>query len=206
MSFQPARYCCTKVFNKSIEFIAGTDKPKLIPNYHYSEVAFIGKSNVGKSSLINALCKRKNLARVAHTPGRTQQLNFFRVDEKFVIVDMPGYGFANVPRSLKANWEELIVYYLSNRENLRMTYLLIDARRGIARNDLMVLEMLNQLQKKHTIIFTKCDKIKNQKLLLQQAQNALSKDCDCQVRMLCCSSKDGENLSLLRQDIISICY
>lgn len=149
----------TKIFKQEVKFIAGASKINQLPKLTLPQIAFIGKSNVGKSSLINTICRRKNLARVSHTPGRTQQLNFFSIAEKLVLVDMPGYGFAKVPLKEKEKWEKLIVYYLQNSPHLKLVNLLIDARRGVKENDLKMLELLNLYQKKVQIVFTKADKV-----------------------------------------------
>lgn len=149
----------TKIFKQEVKFIAGASKINQLPSLTLQQIAFVGKSNVGKSSLINTICRRKNLARVSHTPGRTQQLNFFSIAEKLVLVDMPGYGFAKVPLKEKEKWEKLIVHYLQNSPNLKLVNLLIDARRGVKENDLKMLELLNLYQKKVQIVLTKADKV-----------------------------------------------
>lgn len=148
-----------KIFKQEVKFIAGASRINQLPKLTLPQIAFVGKSNVGKSSLINTICRRKNLARVSHTPGRTQQINFFSIAEKLVLVDMPGYGFAKVPLREKEKWEKLIVYYLQNSPHLKLVNLLIDARRGVKENDLKILELLNLYQKKVQIVLTKADKV-----------------------------------------------
>ena len=105
-------YNALSSFRQEAKFIAGAARSSQLPKISLPQVAFVGKSNVGKSSLINAICRRKSLARVSHTPGRTQQINFFSIAEKLVLVDLPGYGFAKVPLREKENWERLILHYL----------------------------------------------------------------------------------------------
>ncbi len=151
----------TNIFKQEAKFVAGVAKIKQFPKLFLPQIAFIGKSNVGKSSLINTICKRKALARVSHTPGRTQQINFFSIAEKLLIADLPGYGFAKVSRNLRNQWNELIYYYLKENEKLALVNVLVDARRGLKPNDIEVIELLDELQCSYQIIFTKADKVKN---------------------------------------------
>ena len=148
------------LFKKEASFLRGVDKPGNLPKMMLPEVAFIGKSNVGKSSLINAVCNNKSLAKTSNTPGRTQQINFFQVGTTFTLVDLPGYGFAKVPDDIHKNWERLIVEYLSQRENLVLVNVLVDGRHGIKDNDIAVINLLEQFERDFQIVFTKCDKIK----------------------------------------------
>ena len=179
-----------KIFRQEAKFIAGVARSDQFPKLFLPQIAFFGKSNVGKSSLINAVCKRKALARVSHTPGRTQQINFFNLADKMLIADLPGYGFAKVPKIQKANWEKLILYYLSNSENLQMVNLLIDARRGIKENDLTVMELLKSSGKTFQIVFTKADKVKNSDILITETAKSLETyGHSCNI--LITSSKNG---------------
>lgn len=148
-----------KIFRQEAKFIAGVAKSDHMPKLLLPQFAFVGKSNVGKSSLINTICNRKSLARVSHTPGRTQQINFFSIAEKLLLVDLPGYGFAKVSANQRIAWGKLITHYLQNSELLRMVNLLIDARRGIKENDIELMHMLKSFDKKFQVIFTKADKI-----------------------------------------------
>lgn len=163
-----------KIFRQEAKFIAGASRINQLPKIILPQVAFLGKSNVGKSSLINTICRRKSLARVSHTPGRTQQINFFSIAEKLVLVDLPGYGFAKVPLKQKENWEKLMLYYLQNSPSLKLVNLLIDARRGIKENDLAVLELLRLYQKNVQIVFTKTDKITLKSDFQLEAKNYLA--------------------------------
>lgn len=162
------------LFKQEACFIAGADQVKRIPRLILPELAFIGKSNVGKSSLINALCHRKSLARVSHTPGRTQQINFFQLGNSCILADLPGYGFAKVPQAMRKNWEELILHYLRERDNLKIVNLLIDARRGIASHDMMVIKLLESFNRPFQIIFTKSDKISDRLALTDLSHTALA--------------------------------
>ncbi len=159
------------LFRKEASFVAGADKPARLPKFTLPEFAFIGKSNVGKSSLVNSLCNRKSLARVSHTPGRTQQINFFQVGTAFILVDLPGYGFAKVAYNLRKSWEQLILQYLGKRDNLRVVSLLVDARRGIMDHDLAVIKLLQDMDRHFQIVFTKSDKISD-RVGVMEASNA----------------------------------
>lgn len=161
------------LFRKEAKFVAGADKPQRLPDLTLPEFAFIGRSNVGKSSLINLLCNRRSLARVSHSPGRTQQINFFQIGEAFTLVDLPGYGFAKIPQSLRKSWEELILHYLSKRDNLAIVNLLIDSRRGLGENDLKIIELLLKFNLKFQIVFTKSDKLTNKDALIKSSYDQL---------------------------------
>lgn len=130
-----------------------------IPPGILPEVAFVGRSNVGKSSLINALVKQKNCARVSKTPGRTQQINFFQMDNRIVLVDLPGYGYAAVSRGTRRSWDNLILQYLEGRSNLRRVFLLLDARHGIKSQDEEIMRILDAAAVSYQILLTKIDKI-----------------------------------------------
>lgn len=182
----------TKLFRQPARFVTGAMRTNQIPALFIPEVAFIGKSNVGKSSLINALCNNKNLAKVSNVPGRTQQINFFNLAEKLVIVDLPGYGFANVPIIIKKQWEALIIHYFKNSSNLKLVNLLIDSRRGIKENDIKLTELLFSYNRNFQIIFTKSDKVTYPKNLLDEAQNFLATlNYSCNVMYVSSRTKDG---------------
>lgn len=181
-----------RIFSGNIDFIFGADKAGLLPKELLAEIAFVGKSNVGKSSLINNLTNRKALARVSHTPGRTKQINFFQVADKFCIVDLPGYGYAKVSKTEHANWEKLILSYLSTRKTLKLVMLLIDSRHGMKENDFKVLGLLNDLSLHYWIIFTKSDKISNkEKENLEKAALLISDSQYCKILFANNRDKDG---------------
>src|SRR5580704_18060070 len=133
-----------KLFASQCEFVAGAATLDAIPAPVLPEIGFIGRSNVGKSSLVNALVGRKSLARTSQSPGATKQINFFRLDDALILVDLPGYGFARVSRTQSAEWQQLIFSYLRGRANLRRVVVLIDARRGVLRADKEAMKLLDE--------------------------------------------------------------
>jgi len=150
-----------KMFSGNCVFIAGVTSLDILPDTSVAEVAFAGRSNVGKSSLLNAMTGQANLARTSHTPGRTQQLNFFTVgDEKLRLVDLPGYGYAKASKSDVKAWNKLIRQYLKGRPNLRHVYVLVDSRHGLKDVDIEVMKMLDDAAVAYQIILTKSDKVK----------------------------------------------
>jgi GTP-binding protein len=146
------------LFAQECNFIAGASKLETIPDFNYPEVAFIGRSNVGKSSLINSLTNRSTLARVSHTPGRTKQLNFFLLANQLILVDLPGYGYAKASKGEIKGWNALINHYLKARPVLKRACLLIDARHGIKDSDEKIMDMLDEVAVNYQIILTKTDK------------------------------------------------
>lgn len=157
-----------KLFCRSAEFIAGVQKLEQFPSFSLPEVAIIGKSNVGKSSLINFITNRKDLARTSKRPGATKQINFFNIAEKLILVDLPGYGYAKVSYKERNNWGKLILHYLEKSINLQEVFLLIDARRLMAENDFRIIDILLRLNIKFTFVLTKIDKaLEKDKLIAQ---------------------------------------
>jgi GTP-binding protein len=182
----------SKIFRGEAVFIAGAAKEAQFPKLHLPEIAFIGKSNVGKSSLINSICNRKALAKTSHSPGRTQQINFFSLADKLILVDLPGYGFAKVPIQVKVQWEKLIVNYLQIRSNLSLVNLLIDSRHGLKENDLMVLKMLKDFDRNFQIVFTKTDKTTSLSKIEEESKNLLeSLGYSCNLIYTSVRSKQG---------------
>ena len=151
------REAARKLFAGPCDFFWGTSRADNLPPAELIEVAFVGRSNAGKSSLINALTNRKTLARVSHTPGRTREINFFNLGGKLVLVDLPGYGYAKASKSLAAEWQALIFAYLRGRANLRRVMLLIDARRGAMDLDRAVMSLLDEAAVSYALVLTKTD-------------------------------------------------
>lgn len=148
-----------KLFAGTCEFVWGTGNIDSLPPQSLPEIAFVGRSNVGKSSLINALTNRKALARVSRTPGRTREINFFRLGERLMLADLPGYGYAKASRTMTAEWQKLIFAYLRGRASLRRVCLLIDARRGVLDLDREVMGLLDEAAVSFAIVLTKIDKL-----------------------------------------------
>ncbi len=148
---------------KSVYFIKSAVRPAQYPRHILPEVAFIGRSNVGKSSLLNTLIKKKNLARVSNTPGRTQIINFFSIDEKLCFVDLPGYGYARVPEKVKRQWQPMIESYLVQSKNLKSVVLIVDSRHQPTTLDIMMREWLQAYDIPMILVATKIDKIPKNK-------------------------------------------
>ena len=150
----------TNVKLRKVEFVKSATKPSQFPFETMPEIAFAGRSNVGKSSLINALTQRKNLVKVSSTPGRTQLINFFNVNDTLSVVDLPGYGFAKVPKTVKQKWGRMIEGYLGGRQSLAATVVIMDLRRGVEDDDRQLIEVLPHFGVQPILVFTKADKLK----------------------------------------------
>jgi GTP-binding protein len=153
-----------RLFAREARFVAGAGEPAALPAETLPEIAFAGRSNVGKSSLVNALTARRMLARTSNTPGRTRQLNFFDMGGQLMLVDLPGYGYAEASKSAILRWTGLMQRYLRSRAALRRVCVLVDARHGLKEPDLPVLEMLDQAAVSYQIVLTKTDKLRNTEL------------------------------------------
>ncbi len=155
-----------KLFSGRVEFLKSAPELKFLPDPQVPEIAFCGRSNVGKSSLLNALTGRRSIARASVTPGRTQELNFFEVGDptQFRLVDMPGYGFAKAPPKVVAKWKMLVRDYLRGRQVLKRTLVLIDARHGPKPVDIEMMNMLDESAASYRVVLTKADKIKASEL------------------------------------------
>lgn len=150
-----------RLFSGTCDFVLGVAELGQLPADTMNEVAFAGRSNVGKSSLINAITGRTTLARTSHTPGRTQQLNYFNMAGQIYLVDMPGYGYAQVSKTVRKDWHKLIRSYLSGRASLRCVMILVDSRHGLKDSDLELMKILDETAVSYRIILTKTDKIKS---------------------------------------------
>jgi GTP-binding protein len=190
------------------QFVAAAGTPASLPPMRGVEIAFAGRSNVGKSSLINALTGRNALARTSHTPGRTQELIFFEGPENagFRLVDMPGYGYASAPKAKVASWTALIHKFLQGRSSLARVYVLIDARHGFKEVDLDVLNTLDKSAVSYQVVLTKADQVKPAELEQRAAevQAALAKHPAAFPELLVTSSRTGAGMPELRAAMVRL--
>lgn len=152
------------LFSKSCDFMLGVAALDGLPPMNLPEIAFAGRSNVGKSSLLNALTRRNGLARTSNTPGRTQELNYFNLADEYYMVDMPGYGYAKVSKTTREKWNRLIKGFLRGRATLRCVFILIDGRHGLKESDEELMTMLDEAAVSYRVVFTKCDKSKKSEM------------------------------------------
>lgn len=195
-----------KLFAGPCDFIWAAASPKDLPPSGPAEFAFAGRSNVGKSSLINALTGRKTLARVSHTPGRTQQLNFFALGERTRLVDMPGYGYAAVSKTKISSWDGLMKDYLRGRAKLLRVYVLIDGRRGVMKVDEEMLDMLDAAAVSYALVLTKKDEVKKGDVdrIIADAQAKIAKRPAAYPHVLFTSGHTGEGVPDLRAAIAQL--
>ena len=195
-----------KLFSGPIAFLKSAPQLKFLPDPTVSEVAFAGRSNVGKSSLLNRLANRNGLARTSNTPGRTQELNFFDVGEplRFRLVDMPGYGFAKAPKDIARKWRYLINDYLRGRQVLKRALVLIDSRHGIKDIDLEIMKMLDDAAVSYHLVLTKADKIKASELAEVEAATAAEarKHPAAHPEIITTSSETGLGIDRLRHAVL----
>jgi GTP-binding protein len=194
------------LFAGPIEFERGVVSMDALPDSDLPEVAFAGRSNVGKSSLINALTGRLKLARASTEPGRTRELNFFRMGDRLRLVDLPGYGFAKAPKAEIARWTALTRDYLRGRPSLKRVILLIDARHGVKPHDRDVMDALDAAAVNYQLVLTKSDKIKPSELAdtLAATQAAIAKRPAAHPLVIATSSETGLGIEQLRAEIVSI--
>ncbi len=188
------------LFAKECQFLTAAAQDGQLPDLGYPEVAFAGRSNVGKSSLVNALTGRKTLARTSHTPGRTQQLNFFGLGGRLVLVDLPGYGYARAAKTDVKRWTDLTRDYLKGRSELRRVCLLIDSRHGLKENDREIMSELDDAAVSYQVILTKTDKLKPTALasVLKTVQNELLKRPAAHPEVAVTSSHKAKGIAELR--------
>ena len=195
-----------KLFAGPVEFLKSAPGLKFLPDPHYPEIAFAGRSNVGKSSLLNALTNRKGLARTSNTPGRTQELNFFDVGSppQIRLVDMPGYGFAEAPKDLVRRWRFLVNDFLRGRSVLRRAIVLIDSRHGVKPVDVEIMEMLDNAAVNYQIVLTKADKVKPTDLAvtLERTRAEAAKHPAAHPSLIVTSSETGFGIAELRTAIL----
>ncbi len=195
-----------KLFAGACDFFWGTGDINSLPPQGLPEIAFVGRSNAGKSSLINALTNRKGLARVSHTPGRTREINFFNLGGKLILTDLPGYGYAKASKQLAAEWQTLIFAYLSGRATLRRVALLIDSRRGVMDIDLAVMELLDRAAVSYGLVLTKIDELKpaEARTALAAAAKEARRHTAALEEIHATSSRDGTGMPELRQSLASL--
>ena len=194
------------LFAKPTTFMLSVAHLEQLPISQLNEVAFAGRSNVGKSSLLNAVTGIKGLAKTSNTPGRTQQLNYFNVGDQVLLVDLPGYGYAKAPETLVKHWQKLILTYLQGRVQLKRVFVLIDSRHGIKKVDEEIMDMLDKAAVTYQIILTKIDKISQAALhrVWKETQEKISKRAAAYVRLLATSSEKNIGLEDVRAEITSL--
>ncbi|MGI3901965.1 MAG: ribosome biogenesis GTP-binding protein YihA/YsxC [Janthinobacterium lividum] len=191
------------LFARECLFVAGAPNIGALPPIGRPEIAFAGRSNVGKSSLVNALTGRKTLARVSHTPGRTQQLNFFDLGGHLSLVDMPGYGYAAVSKAMIAEWSSLIEQYLRGRSSLQRIYLLVDARHGLKDVDREQMTGFDRAAASYQVVLTKGDALKPAERITRVAETVagLAKHPAAFPQVILTSSETGAGIAELRESV-----
>ncbi len=194
------------LFAGPVDFVKGVVAMDGLPPPDRAEVCFAGRSNVGKSSLINALTGRKNIARASNTPGRTQEINYFTLGDDHYLVDLPGYGFAEAPVAVVAKWQRLLKAYLAGRQTLRRAFVLIDTRHGIKAVDEEILTLLDRSAVTFQIVMTKADKVKpaDREKVLAQVRAALQKHPAAYPEIVLTSSEKGDGIETLRAIVAGI--
>ena len=194
------------LFRQPTDFLKGVVAMDGLPPADRLEVCFAGRSNVGKSSLINAVTGRRALARASNTPGRTQEINFFTLADEHYLVDLPGYGFANAPLKVVEKWQRLLKAYLSGRQTLRRAFVLIDARHGIKAVDEEIMKLLDTSAVTFQVVLTKADKIKaaERERVLDQVRAKLAPHPAAFPELVLTSSEKGDGIDTLRGIIATL--
>lgn len=194
------------LFAREVLFMLSVVNLDGLPPPDRPEICFAGRSNVGKSSLINALTNRKGLARASNTPGRTRELNYFNVDDRLNLVDLPGYGYARAPKTQISNWTRLTRSFLRGRAGLRRVFLLIDSRHGIKPSDIELMEMLDDAAVTYQLVLTKTDKIKRAELdkVMRRTSRTINKRPAAHPELMVTSSEKSTGLEDLRAEIATL--
>jgi GTP-binding protein len=201
-----AEEAARKLFAGPCDFIWGATSAEALPPEKLSEVAFVGRSNAGKSSLVNALTGRKSLARVSQTPGATRQINFFNLSDRLMLVDLPGYGFAKRSKTESEAWQEMIFAYLRRRARLRRVALLIDSRRGVMDSDVQVMDLLDRAAVSYGLVLTKGDELKPaaRPKALEMAKAEAAKHTAALAEVQLTSALTGEGIPALRTHLAAL--
>ena len=203
---ETAREAGRLMFAGPVDFVKGVVAMEGLPPADRLEVCFAGRSNVGKSSLINALTGRKSLARASNTPGRTQEINYFALGPSRYLVDLPGYGYAEAPKPVVEKWQRLLKSYLSGRQTLRRAFVLIDARHGVKAVDEEILTLLDRSAVTFQAVLTKADKVSaaEREATILQVRGALAKHPAAFPEIVVTSSEKGEGIETLRAIIATL--
>ncbi len=195
-----------RLFSGPVTFVKGVVSLEGLPPADRPEVCFAGRSNVGKSSLINALTGRKGLARTSNTPGRTQEINYFAVGDAGYLVDLPGYGFARAPKEKVKRWQELLRAYLAGRPTLARAFVLIDSRHGIKASDHEIMDLLDRAAVSFQVVLTKADKPRAKALeaTVDQVCRALARHAAAHPEILVTSAQKGTGIELLRATVAAL--
>jgi GTP-binding protein len=201
-----AREAGRLLFAGPVDFVKGVVAMPGLPPADRLEVCFAGRSNVGKSSLINALTGRKSLARASNTPGRTQEINFFALGEARYLVDLPGYGYAEAPKAVVATWQRLLKAYLSGRQTLRRAFVLIDTRHGVKAVDAEILTLLDRSAVTFQVVLTKADKVlrSERDAVVSQVRGALAQHPAAYPEIVMTSAEKGDGIETLRAIIATL--
>jgi GTP-binding protein len=194
------------LFQHEAKFVFGSTTAGSWPRTAFPEVAFVGRSNVGKSSLMNALTGQRALAKTSKTPGRTQQFNFFNLADRYMLLDMPGYGYAKVGKGLERMWAEMADAYFKTRDQLKRMFILVDSRHGLKETDLMLMEWLNKLAVPYQIILTKIDKTSATELekVVNDVKAELQKHGAALSEVLLTSAEKKQGIDVLRGVVASL--
>jgi GTP-binding protein len=201
-----AEEAARKLFAGPCDFVWGATRPDNFPPDGVTEVAFVGRSNAGKSSLINALTGRKSLARVSQTPGATRQINFFNLSGRLMLVDLPGYGFAKRSKAEANAWQEMIHAYLQRRARLRRVALLVDARRGAMDSDIQVMDLLDRAAVSYGLVLTKADEVRasDREAALVAARTEAARHTAALAEVQMTSALKGEGIAALRAHLAAL--